>query len=172
LFTYFTETYFFTATIHNWQKLLEKNFCKQIILDSLEYMCNAGRISTHAFVIMPNHIHVLLTLGKDEKQESFQRDFLKFTAQQMIKRIVLLGDEKELETYHSTQADRVYQIWERRPKWKNVSNQLILEQKKQYIHENPLQEHWKLADQPEDYYWSSASFYLKNNQNFNFLSYL
>ncbi|MCU0439115.1 MAG: hypothetical protein MUC49_14550 [Raineya sp.] len=96
--------------------MLEKNFCKQIILDSLEYMGNAGRISTHAFVIMPNHIHLLLTLDKDEKQESFQRDFLKFTAQQMIKRIVLLGDEKELETYRSTQADRVYQIWERRPK--------------------------------------------------------
>jgi hypothetical protein len=33
------------------------------------------------------------------------------------------------------------------------------EQKLDYIHNNPLQEKWNLAKSPEEYKWSSASFY-------------
>jgi len=76
----FTDTYFFTATINSWRRLLEKDSRKEIIIESLKYCCKQKRILLHAFVIMPNHIHLLLTLQGDETKTSFQRDLLKFTS--------------------------------------------------------------------------------------------
>jgi hypothetical protein len=40
----------------------------------------------------------------------------------------------------------------------------------QYIHNNPLQEHWKLAASPEEYYYSSAKFYATGIDDFGFLT--
>ena len=59
--------------------LLCNNQRKQIILDSLNYMVIQKRVEIHSFVIMPNHVHVTLNLLNEEKEETFQRDFLKFT---------------------------------------------------------------------------------------------
>ena len=70
------------------------------------------------------------------------------------------GAIDELSHYISTQADRQIHIWERRPKWIPVMNRPIFLQKMEYIHLNPLQEKWQLADAPELYPWSSARFYL------------
>jgi len=45
-----------------------------------------------------------------------------------------------------------------------------MEQKLEYIHLNPLQEHWSLVDRPEYYKWSSAMFYEKGIDEFGFLT--
>ena len=43
-------------------------------------------------------------------------------------------------------------------------------QKLNYSHNNPLQDHWKLADSPENYKWSSAKFYETGIDEFGFLT--
>ena len=48
------EVFFWTATINHWQKLLGEDIYKDVIIDSLEYLSNAGKIDVFAFVIMPN----------------------------------------------------------------------------------------------------------------------
>jgi REP element-mobilizing transposase RayT len=53
------ELYFWTATINKWQKLLEKDTYKDVILISLEYLSDKGKIDVFAFVVMPNHIHLI-----------------------------------------------------------------------------------------------------------------
>jgi putative transposase len=169
MFSFFPNTYFFTSTINSWQNLLIKNKRKQIIINSLKYLVEKNRISLHAFVIMPNHIHLIFTLSEEEVQEKFQRDFLRFTSQQIIKSMIHGNEEDELLKYRSTQKDRIYHIWERRPMWIHVENSKILEQKLDYIHNNPLQKKWKLCNSPEDYEWSSASFYLLEQKTFDFL---
>ncbi len=40
-----------------------------------------------------------------------------------------------------------------------IKNRDLLNQKLEYIHLNPLAERWNLAKRPEEYRWSSASFY-------------
>jgi putative transposase len=169
MFSFLNNTYFFTSTINSWQNLLLKDERKQIILDSLKYLVEKNRISLHAFVIMPNHIHLVLTLGEEETKEILQRDFLRFTSQQIIKKMIANKEELELLKYRSTQKDRIYHIWERRPMWIHVQNTKILEQKINYVHHNPLQEKWKLCDAPEDYYWSSAAFYFLEQKIFGFI---
>ena len=142
---------------------------KQIILDRLNYMVIKKRVEIHSFVIMPNHVHVTLNLLNEEKEETFQRDFLKFTSQQLIKKLIQENSQAELDEYKSSQKDRIYHIWERRAKWIEINNLAILEQKIEYIHNNPIQEKWKLVDLPEAYIWSSASFYLLNNKRYGFI---
>ena len=36
---------------------------------------------------------------------------------------------------------------------------MFFEDKLEYIHMNPLQEHWSLVDSPEKYRYSSAAYY-------------
>ncbi len=69
------EVFFWTATINQWQRLLWEDEYKNVILGSLEYLSNMGKIDVYAFVIMPNHIHLIWKTnglnGKETPQGSF-----------------------------------------------------------------------------------------------------
>lgn len=182
MFTKFTDTYFFTATINNWQQLLLPDNRKQIILSALKFLVEKEKILLHAFVIMPNHIHLLLTLkNKDITQNleqntsqekiGFQLSLLRFTAKAIIKDMKFKDQPSELLQYQSSQMDRNFQIWERRSKWISINNLPIFLQKLDYIHNNPLQEKWKLSETPEAYHWSSAGVYENGEQN-DFISFI
>ncbi|MEZ5046601.1 MAG: hypothetical protein R2831_06380 [Chitinophagaceae bacterium] len=45
----------------------------------------------------------------------------------------------------------------------------MAQQKLAYCHNNPLQEHWNLASEPENYFWSSAFDYCNNFSRFTFI---
>ena len=66
--------------------------------------------------------------------------------------------------------DRKYQIWKRKSLSIPIDNNLIFEQKLNYIHENPLQAKWQLVDKPEDYFYSSALFYATGIDHLNMLT--
>ena len=50
---------FFTATILEWKHLLEDDYMKDIIIESLSFLGKDGRVIIYGFVIMPNHIHLI-----------------------------------------------------------------------------------------------------------------
>ena len=160
---------FFTATILEWKKLLKPDKYKKIITNSLSFLVKNNRVKVHAFVIMPNHIHLLWRILPPHKKEDVQRDFLKFTAQ-CIKVDLKEYHPQVLEMFKVNAKDRKYQFWERNPMSLYCFSEKILHQKLEYIHQNPLQEKWKLAERPEDYEYSSAKFYLQNMNDFDFLS--
>ena len=160
---------FFTATILYWNKLLKPDKYKQIILESLRFLVKDKRVKVYGFVIMPNHIHLLWKMEEPHIREEVQRDFLKFTAQQ-IRYDLQINHPRVLEHFKVDAKDRQYQIWERNPLSVYCCSQAVAEQKLNYIHNNPVQEKWRLARLPEDYYYSSASFYLKNKDDFGFLT--
>ena len=53
------EVYFWTSTIVEWKHLLKQDKYKDVIIGSLKTLTDRKCISVYAFVIMPNHIHVL-----------------------------------------------------------------------------------------------------------------
>ena len=148
---------FFTATCLNWQHLLLEERHKHIILDSLGFLVNESRVWIYGYVIMPNHIHILWRKQDAWQHKNVQQHFLKFTAQQ-IKFNLIQNDPQKLSAYKSTQADRAYHFWERRPYSATMHSRKVLEQKLDYIHFNPVKK--GLCPTPEDYPYSSASFYL------------
>ena len=76
-----SNVYFFTATNLNWVKLLEDDEHKKLVISSLKFLSDNKRVKVIAFVIMPNHIHIIWEILAPHKTENIQRDFLKYTAQ-------------------------------------------------------------------------------------------
>ena len=152
---------FFTATCLNWQQLLQPDKHKQIILDSLSFLVEDKRIWLYGYVIMPNHIHILWRKQPDWENKNVQQHFSKYTAQNL--KWSLQNNAADLGNYKSTQTDREYQFWERRPYKSTMYNREVLEEKLDYIHNNPVKK--GLWDLPEDYAFSSAGYYISNNEN-------
>ncbi len=163
-----TPIYYFTATILGWKKLLASDQNKLTIIKSLKFIVAQKRITLYAFVIMPNHIHLIFSLYDEYPLSSFKRDFLKYTAQ-VMKLDLLKNNPGAIEEYKSTQNDRHYQFWERRPLAIPVYNEKTFFQKLNYIHNNPVSDRWKLAPIPEDYYYSSAKFYNTDIDDWGFI---
>lgn len=69
------ETFFWTATINNWQNLLLPDQYKDVIINSLDYLNNTGKIDVFGFVVMPTHVHLIWRTkelnGKETAQGSF-----------------------------------------------------------------------------------------------------
>jgi len=160
---------FFTATILDWKKLLKPNKYKDLILSSLRFLVQKRRIELYAFVIMPNHIHLLWRILPPYKREEVQRDFLKYVSNQ-IKKDLKRHHPNVLAYFKVDLKDRTYQFWQRNPLSVYCYDNKILEQKLDYIHNNPIQEKWNLAKLPEEYFYSSAGFYIKNTDNFAFIT--
>jgi len=160
---------FFTATILEWKHLLKPDKYKDIVVGSLRFLVQNERIFLYGFVVMPNHIHVIWQMREHIKGADVQRDFLKYTAQQ-IKFDLQQNHPAVLERFRVKVKDRSYQIWEHRPLSVPLWSDKILEQKLDYIHRNPVQEKWQLADLPENYFYSSARYYLLNVDDWGFIT--
>jgi REP element-mobilizing transposase RayT len=158
--------YFFTATINSWKPLLQDNEMKDIIVNSLRWLDKEKRAFTHGFVIMPNHVHILWSYGELGIDPS--QSFLSYTGHEFKKKLKAFSPHL-LGSYLSTQNDRDYHFWERRSRIIETKSRDIVIQKLDYIHDNPLQEKWKLADVPEAYQYSSARFYMQIDCEFEFL---
>ncbi len=103
---------FFTATILEWKHLLKEDEFKDIIIKSLQFLVKEKSVVIYAFVIMPNHIHLIWQIQDGFKRDKIQLRFLKFTAQQM-KFKLLQTDKLQLEHFRVNTSDREYQFWER-----------------------------------------------------------
>jgi len=160
---------FFTATINNWQLLLDDNALKRVIFDSVQWLHDHNRARTHGFVVMPNHLHLLWT--PTEKFDSYEIEsaLLSFTGHE-FKKYLRVNNPLSLKSYQSTQDDRRFHFWERRSRTMEVKSREIAEQKLNYMHLNPMKGRWNLVELPERYYFSSAAFYLLNKSVFPFLT--
>jgi len=99
-------------------------------------------------------------------REDVQRDFLKFTSQQILKQLRNTSSPLQSDLLVNAK-DRKHQVWERNslsvPLWSNE----LMWQKLDYIHNNPVEA--GLCNYPEEYKYSSAGFYLKNEKCWDFL---
>jgi len=98
---------------------------------------------------MPNHIHLIWEILNPHQLPGVQRDFLKYTAQQ-LKFALLKENSMSLELFRVSTSDREYQIWERNPLSVNLFTESVLVQKLNYIHGNPLNKKWSLCEEITD----------------------
>jgi putative transposase len=160
---------FFTATILNWSHLLKPDKYKDIIIESLKFLVSDKRVVLSAFVIMPNHIHLVWRINKELKYENVQRDFLKYTAQEILRDLKKYHNSR-LKRFYVGAKDREYQIWERNALSINIFSEKVAVEKINYIHNNPIQERWELCELPEQYKYSSARFYTEGIDEWGILT--
>ena len=161
--------YFYTATILDWKHLLKPDKFKQIILDSLVHLIKREKMRVYGFVIMPNHIHLIWENISANGKEMPHASFMKFTGHEFLQEL-RKTNEALLSQFKVESDSRNYQFWQRNSLPILLYNRKILEQKLNYIHLNPLQAHWNLVTDPNDYLYSSCSFYERGDDRFNWLT--
>ena len=146
---------FITATIINWEHLLLRERNKQLIISSLKYLVDNKRIQLFSYVIMSNHIHLIWQVEDGNNTPDVLRDFLKYTAQQLLKE--LRNSPEGLIKYKVDKADRKYKVWQRNTLCVDLWQESVFDQKMDYIHDNPVNA--GLCEVPEAYKYSSAKSY-------------
>ncbi|MDB5010733.1 MAG: transposase, partial [Mucilaginibacter sp.] len=116
-----------------------------------------------------NHIHIIWECIAMNGKEMPYTSFMKFTGHQFLEEL-RKSESKLLERFKVELNFRNHQFWQRNALAVKMYTREILEQKLNYIHLNPLQEHWNLVDDPNNYYYSSCSFYELDDNRFNWLT--
>jgi len=153
--------YFITITVIDWVDLFTRPIYKHILLDSMEYCMKNKGLNIYAYVIMSNHIHLIVSSSEEFALEDIIRDFKKFTSKKFIEAIEESAESRRewLLKKFAFASDRIkrgskYKVWKDGFHPIELSNREILEQKLNYIHENPIKE--EIVINEEDYIYSSA----------------
>ena len=151
--------YFITATICGWKNLFNNKDYAQIVLNSLDWMQKNKRIKLYAFVIMPSHIHAIILPLQATIGNSLQQ-FGSFTAHKILNQLRKDNFAELINYFHSQniQQEHNHRIWQD-IQAKNIYSSEFLEQKLDYIHNNPLLAGLVGEADRSKYLFSSACFY-------------
>lgn len=118
------------------------------------------------YVIMPNHLHILLLVQEGHSINRILGEGKRFMAYEIRKRLVA-GDHQDMLTVmdggvRAGDADRGqrYRVFETSSDIKECWSAKFLHQKLDYIHKNPISGKWSLVADPAMYAHSSAGFYM------------
>ncbi|MES2647642.1 MAG: transposase [Bacteroidota bacterium] len=163
--------YFWTATINGWKHLMSEDTMKMEVIQSLQWLVHRKLITVYAFVIMPNHLHLIWRVNANNGRESPQGSLLKFTAHQ-FRKILYNTNQEALKAYEVVANNKSHEFWQRDSLAVLLYNRPFLLQKITYIHNNPVAKHWQLSESPEAYRFSSASFYETGIDEFGILTHI
>jgi len=139
------EIYFVTFTIVDWVDIFTRPVYKQLIIDSLKYCQKHKGLKVYAYCLMTNHLHLLLSAEFSTKLSDIVRDFKKHTNKQIIKIVEQENESRKEWLLHrfncnAKHIDRItdYKVWQDGYHAIECSSVKILEQKLNYIHQNPV----------------------------------
>ena len=119
-----------------------------------------------AYVIMPNHLHVIVHLNKKGfALNTIIANGKRFMAYEIINRlkekenVELLDRLENLVTERERKKGQLHKVFKDSFDAKAIITQHFLMQKINYIHNNPVSGKWMLAKDFIEYEHSSASFY-------------
>jgi REP element-mobilizing transposase RayT len=153
--------HFVTFTVVGWVDVFTREQYKEIIVESLKFCINSKGLRLHAWVIMTNHVHLILS-SKENKIEYIVRDIKKFTSKQIVKAIQDHPHESRKEwmlnlfsfagKYNSNNKE--YQFWKQDYHPIELRTSILFDQRLNYLHDNPVRS--GLVCEPWHYKYSSA----------------
>lgn len=159
-------TYFMTFQVVGWADIFSRQVYRDIILGSFNYCRLNKGMELNAYVIMTNHIHVIMS-SKNGKLSDLVRDFKKHTSKKILASIKSIPEESRKEwlkmifEYHAKFNKRVreVQFWTHENHAVELITNEMLESRLDYIHNNPVTAGW--VECPEHYLNSSARNYFE-----------
>jgi REP element-mobilizing transposase RayT len=158
--------YYVTFTITDWLPIFVTPEPIQIIVDSLEYSIKEKGLRINAYVIMPNHMHMIVFDAhfENSRLQLSLSDFRKYTGNQLANyidnhlspAIAAVIRSKDLD-------DRERQVWQ--PGWhaEGLATEKFWKQKMGYIHMNPVRK--GLVWEPEHWRYSSANYWVNDGKS-------
>jgi putative transposase len=148
--------FYITSNVYNRIRIFTHSSFIIPIIDSLNYYRYQYDCKLLGYVIMPDHIHILIWPRDVKIVADFMRDFKRFTSGRITRQVKLEGKigwvEKFEEAGNETgRAD--YKVWQDSFWGQNIYTQKFLEQKLNYIHMNPVRA--GIVDEPTKYPYSS-----------------
>jgi|SRR5579859_1990192 len=155
------DLHFITFSCYGRLPLLGEGSARDVFLATLERMRARYRFKVTGFVVMPEHVHLLVS-EPSEANPSVVMKALK----QCVSRDLRVGGEDGSNTH--TQRRRVGHPGEMPAFWQarfhdfNVYTSEKVDEKLNYMHANPVKR--GLVERPGDWTWSSCRFYETGEQ--------
>ena len=157
-----SKLHYLTFQVIYWIDIFTRKVYRDIIIDSLNYCRRHKSLEIYAYVIMSNHIH-LLTRSDNDNLSGAIRDFKKYTSKTIIESISTENESRKWMLHLFAHAAKrqnkegKYQLWTHENHAELIYSQKFIEQKLNYIHENPVKS--GIVIKAEDYLYSSARNY-------------
>ena len=154
--------HFVTFTIVEWIDVFTRRAYRDIVLDSFRYCQNHKGLKVHAWVIMSNHVHAVLSASEGNLSDVI-RDLKGHTSKAIIAAVQNENESRREWMLARFAANAVtharnthYQVWTHDNHPLQLQSYTI-KQRVDYTHQNPVRAGW--VDQPRDYLYSSARDY-------------
>ena len=158
--------YFITLTVVDWVDLFIRPEYKHILIDSLNFCLQNKGLIIHAYVIMSSHLHLIVSTKSGNLPEII-RDFKRYTNIKLIEAIKEYPESRRewmLKKFEYAairiRRNNQYKIWKDGYHPVELVNNKMIDQRLQYIHNNPVNN--EIVLNPEDYTYSSAGYYSEN----------
>jgi len=155
--------YFLTLQIVNWVDVFTKNKYRDILIDSLRFCQKEKYLEIYGYVIMSNHIHLIVRSAINDLSGSL-RDFKKFTSKKITESIDHPNEHRrkwmlKLFEFEAKKRNKVHimQMWTHENHAIELFSDTFIFEKLDYIHNNPVKA--RIVEYPEHYLWSSARNY-------------
>ncbi len=160
--------HFITTTVVGWIDVFSRELYKEVICGSLVFCQNEKGLILHAWVIMSNHVHAIISAAPGYKLEDIMRDFKKFTSKRIIAAIEDSIQESRKEwmlnifgyTGRNNNSNKEYQFWQKNYHPIALDTEVKIRQRLNYLHENPVRA--GIVWEPHHYKYSSATDYYEN----------
>jgi len=157
--------YFVTYSVINWIDVFTRNAYKNVMLDSWNYCMKNKGLRIHAWCIMTNHMHMIVS-SEQEELSDIMRDMKSYTSTTLRKTISNNPKESRkkwilemmIEAGSSNNNNKGFQFWQQHNHPLILNSNKLIEQKLNYIHNNPVKAGF--VEKPEDYLYSSARDYI------------
>jgi REP element-mobilizing transposase RayT len=157
------ELYFVTFQIVRWVDIFTRQVYRDIVIDSLRFCQRTKGLEIYAYVIMSNHIHLLMRSNMGSLSNII-REIKSFTAREILKTVDTESESRRnwmlnLFEFSAKQQKRSekYQLWTHENHAEIIYSNHFMDEKINYIHENPVRA--GIVEKPEDYLYSSARNY-------------
>ena len=160
-----------TGTFRNLPYFRNEECCR-VLLEELKYYSDKLDFTLPGYVIMPDHIHLLLWWDKTEKSDLRISGIIQAIKGTTARRIINLETSGSLEDLLRAASNSVtknskshkqnikYHLWKRGFYDFNIYTEEKLAEKLNYVHNNPVRA--GLVSSPGDYNWSSYKQYCDN----------
>jgi REP element-mobilizing transposase RayT len=149
--------FFVTTSVVKRIRIFDIPECASAIKDSLRFYSEKYNFDIAIYVIMPSHLHLILSLPEDTSLSAVMRDFKKFTS--ITIKGILAGSAKYenllgvLRNCAPSNQKRAFKLWQDRFDDVGLFTEKLYMTKYQYILYNPVKA--GLCEKPENYKWSS-----------------
>ena len=157
--------YFTTSTVVDWMDAFTRPLYKHIVVDSLEYCQKNKGLDIYAWVLMSNHLHMIVGIEGGIAIGDVLRDFKKYTSKSIIKAILENPQESRKEWlmdrfgFRAANDKKItgFKFWQDGNHVEHIESYDFYKQKLEYIHQNPVKQ--EIVERAEDYLYSSARNY-------------